>query len=155
MADSLFKYRISRSAACWLQRVVPHGACYFKPIRRFVEKHISPTTSYMWVKTLMEWLNLDRLPFFIFGNCMLTVNTLFFYRQERFLCILRHESHNKEQIIANKAEKNPMTLEGFEPGPPGYKSNALPLSQRVYSLTQLSEIGYKRVGRKILRNRLN
>ena len=26
---------------------------------------------------------------------------------------------------------------------PSYKSNALPLSQRVYSLTQLSEIGYK------------
>ena len=39
--------------------------------------------------------------------------------------------------------KNPMTLVGFEPGPPGYKSNALPLSQRVYSLRQLSEIGYK------------
>ena len=33
--------------------------------------------------------------------------------------ILRHESRNKEQSIANKAEKNPMTLVGIEPGPPG------------------------------------
>ena len=36
-----------------------------------------------------------------------------------------------------------MTLVRIESGLPGYKSNALPLSQRVYSLTQLSEIGYK------------
>ena len=33
--------------------------------------------------------------------------------------VLRHESRNKEQSIANKAEKNPMTLVGIEPGPPG------------------------------------
>ena len=36
-----------------------------------------------------------------------------------------------------------MTLVGFEPGPPGQKSNAQPLSQRIYSLMQLSEIVYK------------
>ena len=57
--------------------------------------------------------------------------------------LLRHVSRNKEQRTANLAEKNPMTLVRIEPGPPGYKSNALPLSQRVYSLKQLSEIGYK------------
>ena len=35
------------------------------------------------------------------------------------LMLLRHESRNKEQSIANYAEKNPMTLVGIEPGPPG------------------------------------
>ena len=30
-----------------------------------------------------------------------------------------HESRNKEQSIANSAEKIPMTLVGIEPGPPG------------------------------------
>ena len=30
--------------------------------------------------------------------------------------VLRHESRNKEQSIANQAEKNPMTLVGIEPG---------------------------------------
>ena len=33
--------------------------------------------------------------------------------------ILRHERRNKEQSIANYAEKNPTTLEGIEPGRPG------------------------------------
>ena len=32
---------------------------------------------------------------------------------------LQHESRNKEQSIANLAEKNPMTLVGIEPGLPG------------------------------------
>ena len=32
--------------------------------------------------------------------------------------VLRHQSRNKEQSIANKAEKNPMTLVGIKPGPP-------------------------------------
>ena len=56
---------------------------------------------------------------------------------------LRHESDNKGKSIANKAEKNPITWVGSEPGPPGQKSNTLPLSYRVYSLTQFPEIRYK------------
>ena len=43
--------------------------------------------------------------------------------------LLRHESRKKEQSTANKVEKNPMTMVRIELGPPGYKSNALPLSQ--------------------------
>ena len=41
-----------------------------------------------------------------------------------------------------------MTLNGFEPGPRGQKSNALPLSQRLYSLMQLSEkpVSMRKVG---------
>ena len=35
------------------------------------------------------------------------------------IVVLRHESRNNEQSIANKAEKFPMTLVDIEPGPPG------------------------------------
>ena len=35
------------------------------------------------------------------------------------MTFLRHESRNKEQSIANKAEKIPMTLVGIEPRPLG------------------------------------
>ena len=38
-----------------------------------------------------------------------------------------------------------MTLVGIEPGTPGQKYNALPWSQRVYPVRQLSESGYKRM----------
>ena len=38
---------------------------------------------------------------------------------QNFLNILRHETRNKEQRIANKQIKNPMILVGIEPGPPG------------------------------------
>ena len=71
---------------------------------------------------------------------------------------LRIALDNCSAEVLVSTEKIPMTLVGIEPGPLGYKSNALPLRQRVYSLTQLSEIRYKPIsyasGRVIGRNTL-
>ena len=56
------------------------------------------------------------------------------------LVLRRVQSYDMKAVTKNKAfaEKNPMTLVGFEPRSPGKPSNA---TEPVYSLTQLSETG--------------
>ena len=77
----------------------------------------APYCSFITVKDHYQpTLNIEN----ILIGCHQQINSGHFNWRPAFdIVVLRHESRNNEQSIANKAEKFPMTLVDIEPGPPG------------------------------------